>query len=194
MKGKTVWLILLAIIVLCAFLAPVVYDRIMKVLYPVAYEQSVLEHARKNELDPYLVLGLIKAESNFVCDAQSHKDAKGLMQLTDSTAEWVAGKMGMEGFTTDQLSDPEVNVSLGCWYLRHLLDIYDGDQTLALCAYNAGSGNVDKWLSDSRYSSNGVTLDTIPFPETEHYVQNTEKYTKQYKKLYPSLFDGLGVG
>lgn len=192
MKGKTVWLILLAIIVLCAFLAPVVYDRIMKVLYPVAYEQSVLEHARKNELDPYLVLGLIKAESNFVCDAQSHKDAKGLMQLTDSTAEWVAGKMGMEGFTTDQLSDPEVNISLGCWYLRHFLDTYDGDQTLALCAYNAGSGNVDKWLSDSRYSSNGVTLDAIPFPETEHYVQNTEKYTKQYKKLYPSLFDGLG--
>ncbi|HIV02877.1 MAG TPA: lytic transglycosylase domain-containing protein [Candidatus Aphodoplasma excrementigallinarum] len=164
----------------------------MKVLYPVAYEHTVLEHARKNELDPYLVLGLIKAESNFVCDAQSHKDAKGLMQLTDSTAEWVAGKMGMEGFTTDQLSDPEVNISLGCWYLRHLLNSYDGDQTLALCAYNAGSGNVDKWLSDSRYSSNGETLDAIPFPETENYVQNTEKYTKQYKKLYPSLFDGLG--
>ncbi len=192
MKGKTVWLILLAIIVLCAFLAPVVYDRIIKMLYPVAYEQTVLEHARRNELDPYLVLGLIKAESNFVCDAQSHKEAKGLMQLTDSTAEWVAGKMGMENFSVGQLSDPEVNISLGCWYLKHLLDSYDGDQTLALCAYNAGSGNVDKWLSDTRYSLDGETLDAIPFPETRNYVQNTEKYTKQYKKLYPSLFDKLG--
>lgn len=188
-KGKTVWLILLVIIVSCAFLIPVAYDRVMRILYPVAYEQTVLEHAQKNDLDPYLVLGLIKAESNFVSDAQSHKDAKGLMQLTDATAEWVAEKMGIEGFAVSQLTDPSVNISLGCWYLRHLLDSYDGDMTLALCAYNAGSGNVAKWLADKRYTPDGETLETIPFPETKNYVCNTEKYAEMYKKLYPTLFE-----
>ena len=188
-KGKVVWLVLLVVILLCAFLAPTAYDRVQRMMYPVAYEQIVKVNAEENELDPYLVLGLIKAESNFVSDAESHKEAKGLMQLTDSTAEWVAQKMGMEHFSIEQLSDPETNITLGCWYLRYLLDSYDGDMTLALCAYNAGSGNVGKWLGDERYSKNGETLDTIPFPETKSYVCNTEKYAEKYRKLYPRLFD-----
>lgn len=189
MKGKAVWLVLLGVILLCAFLVPTAYDRVQRMMYPVAYEQIVLEHAQANALDPYLVLGLIKAESNFVSDAQSHKEAKGLMQLTDATAEWVAQKMGLEHFSVEDLSNPETNIALGCWYLRHLLDSYDEDMTLALCAYNAGSGNVAKWLADERYSKDGETLGTIPFPETKSYVCNTEKYAEKYQKLYPRLFE-----
>lgn len=188
MKGKSVFCVVLTVVVILAFLIPVAYDGTMRVIYPVAYEQEVERFAHENNLDPYLVMALIKAESNFVCDACSYKDAKGLMQLTDSTAEWAAEKMGMTEFDISQLNDPSVNISLGCWYLRHLLDFYNGEVTLALCAYNAGSGNVGKWLANEEYSKNSETLDTIPFIETKNYVQNTEKYMSEYKKLYPNLF------
>ncbi|MBE7027336.1 MAG: lytic transglycosylase domain-containing protein, partial [Ruminococcaceae bacterium] len=106
----------------------------------------------------------------------------------DSTATWIAEKMGYKNFSASELSNPQKNIEIGCWYLRCLLDKYNGDTILALCAYNAGSGNVNAWLSNEQYSKDGKTLDNIPFSETRHYVANTQKYTEKYKKLYPDIF------
>lgn len=189
MKGKTAFAIIAIVVAAAIFAAPRIYNKIMRIIYPVDCADTVGTYAAKNELDPYLVLGLIKAESNFVSDACSHRGARGLMQLTESTAEWAAGKMQLENFDVSVLNEPETNIKIGCWYLKYLLDEYNGDIELALCAYNAGIGNVGKWLANDKYSSDGKTLDVIPFPETENYVMNTRKYMKKYIKLYPTLFD-----
>ena len=187
MKAKAIFIISLMLLISCAFAAPSIYKTVMKFIYPVADEEIIYKCATENELDPYLVLSVIKAESNFVSDALSHKDAKGLMQITDETGKWAAEKMGIEDFEVMDLNTPSINVSIGCWYLRDLLDKYDNNITLALCAYNAGSTNVSKWLANKKYSLDGKTLDEIPFNETKKYVENIEKYHKRYMQLYEDI-------
>lgn len=147
--------------------------------FPVAYSEYIVKYAAKNKLDPYLVMAVIKVESNFVPEAKSAY-AGGLMQLTEETAQWNAKKMGLESY---DYMDPETNIKIGCHYLRHLIDEYDNVDT-ALAAYNGGMGNVSKWLSDSRYSDDGETLKYIPFPETRNYVVKVNNNWENYKKLY----------
>lgn len=184
MSGKKKFLITLAALALLAAAAIPLGKAALKMLYPLPYQDLIVHHAEKNGLDAYLVAALIKAESNFIADASSHKDARGLMQLTDPTACWVAEKLGIADYSFDRLDDPDLNIALGCWYFAHLLEAYEGDTRLALCAYNAGMGNVDRWLRSDQYSSDGVCLDVIPYPETEHYVQNTMQYKEMYEMLY----------
>lgn len=188
MKGKALLaLVIAAFAIMAIFAAPHVYIGIEHFLYPIEHEKLICEYADMYELDVYTVLGLIKAESNFVSDAESHKGARGLMQLTEETAKWAAKKCGTDDFDVSDLNEPEMNIKLGCWYLSYLLDVYDGDLTLALCAYNAGSGNVARWLENEKYSKDGITLDEIPFEETKQYVIKTKEYSKKYKELYSDL-------
>lgn len=148
-------------------------------IYPVAYSEYIVKYAHKNGLDPFLVMAVIKQESNFVPDAASDY-AHGLMQLTPDTAEWNARAMGISDY--DYL-DPETNIEIGCHYLSYLIGTYENIDT-ALAAYNGGMGNVSTWLDDSSYSTDGVTLDYIPFPETRAYVEKVNKYWENYKSLY----------
>lgn len=135
-------------------------------------------------LDRYLVMALIKAESNYIYDAQSNV-AKGLMQITDETADWICEKLSIENA---DIEDPQTNINMGCYYLSYLLDYYD-DETLALAAYNAGMGNVNKWLLDEKYSKTGKTLDEIPFAETKKYIEKIEKGKNIYLNLYNNKED-----
>lgn len=162
---------------------------VLKMLFPTTYSDIIYEVSHKHETDPYLVLALIKAESNFVSDAQSIKDAVGLMQITEPTAQWIAEKTDFVQYSFDRVKNPEVNIAMGTWYLSYLTKLYDGNEKLALCAYNAGRGNVDKWLENASYSADGENLDMIPFPETDSYIRKIERYKQVYLKLYPNLFD-----
>ena len=152
--------------------------------------ESAIEMAKRNAqangLDKFLVAAVIKTESNFIHDAHSGK-ARGLMQLTDETAEWIAGKMGIE-FKTDDVDIPEINIKMGCWYLKYLIDKYDNVDT-ALAAYNGGMGNVSKWLADKRYSDDGKTLKYIPFEETRNYVKKVNSYKEIYEEKYKDLLN-----
>lgn len=147
--------------------------------FPVAYSEYIVKYAAKNKLDPYLVMAVIKVESNYVPEARSAY-AGGLMQLTEETARWNAAKLDIEDY---DYMDPETNIKMGCHYLRHLIDEY-GNTDTALAAYNGGMGNVNKWLDDPEYSSDGKTLDYIPFPETRNYVKKVNSNWENYKKLY----------
>lgn len=147
--------------------------------YPVAYNEYIVKYAREYKLDPYLVMAVIKVESNFVPEAESEY-AAGLMQLTEETAAWNAKEMGIKDY---DYKDPETNIRIGCHYLRYLIKKYDNTDT-ALAAYNGGMGNVSKWLDDERYSDDGVTLKYIPFSETRHYVRKVNENWENYKKLY----------
>ncbi|MDY3031112.1 MAG: lytic transglycosylase domain-containing protein [Clostridia bacterium] len=172
--------VLAAAAILIALIALITgYNTGQKTTYPVAYSEYIYKYANKNDLDPYLVMAVIKVESNFVPEAHSGY-AGGLMQLTEETAQWNADDMGITYF---DYMDPETNIMLGCHYLKHLIDTYDNIDT-ALAAYNGGMGNVASWLSDSRYSSDGKTLNDIPFPETKNYVVKVNDAWLHYKENF----------
>ena len=146
-------------------------------LFPSTYSQIVEKNAEEYELDKSLIMAIIKAESNFKRDAVSKKGAKGLMQVLDETALWCAGEMGTE---KPDLLNAKCNIEVGTFYFAYLLERYDGNEKNAIAAYNAGHGNVDKWLSDKNYSYDGENLDEIPFEETEKYVKKVSIYKKIY--------------
>ena len=148
-------------------------------LYPVKYLSSIRQNAGR--LNPSLVCAVIHAESRFKPDALSHKGAAGLMQVTDETAEWIASLMKTDDFEQEHIFEPDTNIAMGCYFLNWLMNYYDDDLTLALCAYNAGIGNVDRWLKDRRYSADGQSLDYIPFPETRRYVQRVTQNQRIYR-------------
>lgn len=156
----------------------------LKITHPFKYEQIVRNYAHEYRLDPLLVAAVINVESKFDPNAESNKGAKGLMQLMDETALWGSGETGMKTFESEQLFIPEINIRLGCWYLSRLLSQYDGNTAIALAAYNGGSGNVAKWLQDPLYSKDGKNLETIPFRETDAYVERVMKQYASYQELY----------
>lgn len=173
-KTAAVFLLVLAALWVC-------FVGLLKVAYPEKYKEHVFYYAHEYELDPYLVFSIMKSESGFDKNAASHKSAIGLMQITEETAEWIASKTGEQEY---DLADPETNIRFSCWYLQHLAETFSGDWRVMLAAYNAGSGNVSKWLADPRYSKDGKTLDEIPFGETKRYVNRVFNNYKIYIKLY----------
>lgn len=153
------------------------FETSQRIKYPVAYSDLIVKYADENDLDPYLVMAVIKVESNFVPDARSYI-AGGLMQLTEETAKWNAKDLEI---TKDyDYMEPETNIMFGCNYLRHLIDMYENIDT-ALAAYNGGMGNVNSWLSNGEYSDDGVTLKYIPFPETRNYVEKVNNSWEHYR-------------
>jgi len=131
--------------------------------YPIKYKTEIREAAALYSVDKVLVAGIINAESGFKKDAVSAKGAVGLMQIMPPTADYIAAQTGWgEGF---DLRDPRTNIMFGTYYLRYLLDKF-GDTKTALIAYNAGEGNVTRWLADARVA----VLTTSPYKETNAYV------------------------
>jgi Soluble lytic murein transglycosylase and related regulatory proteins (some contain LysM/invasin domains) len=176
-----IFLLFIALIVL-------VLDNTAHLMFPLKYKEYITEYSKKNKVDPYLVLAVIKVESNFDPDAVSRKNARGLMQISEKTGAWGAEKLKLESYNAESLFDPETNISLGCWYLNVLSKEFNGNQQLILAAYNGGSGNVNDWLKNEIYSSSGKSLDKIPFKETEIYVKKVQNYLLIYKKLYENFF------
>ncbi len=156
---------------------------VKKLIYPLKYEDIIYKYSEKYSLDPYLVMGVISAESRFDPNAVSHRDAKGLMQIKDDTARWCAEKFNTD-VSAENLFDPETNIAIGCAYINYLLQIFGGEAETALAAYNGGQGNVSSWLGDGRYSSDGKRLYKIPFGETERYVEKVLARQQIYWKLY----------
>lgn len=154
-----------------------------KVLFPFKHEKAINKYCEEYDLDPYFVLSVIKAESKFKPDARSNKNAVGLMQITEDTAEWIAKEMNLNDYTPDKLYDEDYNIKMGCWYLNNLRNEF-GDMDLVIAAYNAGRGNVNEWLNNSEYSEDGKRLSYIPYSETKNYVDKVNTYYQVYKFLY----------
>ena len=157
---------------------------ILKMVYPLKYQQEVYRCSNEFGIDPMLVFAVMKAESNFDKYAVSGKGAKGLMQITDKTGIWAADKMGIKDFTPANLFIPYTNIRIGCWYLGKLKKQFDGDITLAITAYNGGSGRVQEWLRNEELSSTGKSLEKIPFGETDKYVKKVLREYEIIKYIY----------
>jgi soluble lytic murein transglycosylase len=149
-------------------------DVYLRARYPLEYEHIVRTHARNHDLDPALVAAVVYVESRFDPNARSAAGAVGLMQLLPETAKGIALRTGGARFVVADLRDPEINVRYGTWYLDHLRARYDSTR-LALAAYHAGQGNVDRWRSQ------GVGIE---FAETRDYVSEVERLTRVYGDAY----------
>ena len=172
----------LALLVLfIVIIAPVFW----RVLYPMPYRSSIESYSGEYDLDPRLVAAVIKVESNFRPDAASHKGARGLMQVIPTTGDWIATQIGLPNFSDARLYDPDVNIRLGCWYLRNLLTEFKGQLPIALAAYNGGRGNVQNWLATGAWTGKEEDITQIPFSEPRGYVWKVLKVYAVYQELYP---------
>jgi soluble lytic murein transglycosylase len=163
---------------------PLFHHAVREISLPLRHEDIVRQQAQQKGLDPALLAAVIYAESRFRDGQTSAAGAQGLMQLTPDTARYIAHKSGGTAFELDDLATPQVNISYGAWFLRYLLNRYDGNRAFALAAYNAGSGNVDRWIAAARARGEALTADAIPFTETRAYVASVERARHEYRDAY----------
>lgn len=153
--------------------------------YPMKYQKAVEKYCKQYDVDKYLVYSVMKQESNFKKDAVSRAGARGLMQITEDTFNWLSVKMKVDKYEYDDLFDPEVNIMYGVFFISYLQDRFEDDKTVT-AAYNAGINVTRRWLKDERYSDDGISLKYIPYKETSNYVEivnkNHEKYIEIYEK------------
>lgn len=167
-----------------AFFAADARRAVNAVVLPLNHEDIIRQQARDKGLDPFLIAGVIYAESRFREGRVSGAGAEGLMQITPATAADIARKSGGIAFETKDLHTPQVNIAYGSFYLKYLLDRYGGNETLAIAAYNAGYGNVDRWVANSSGQGRDFTAGEIPFSETRAYVDKVLKARDDYRDSY----------
>ncbi len=158
-------------------------DPVLEITLPLRHEDIIRQQAADKDVDAALIAAVIYEESKFR-DQTSHAGARGLMQITPQTAEYIARKSGGTRFEQGDLATPQINIAYGSFYLRYLLDRYDGNYALAIAAYNAGETNVDKWVSDAGGPDAFKTDQDIPFPETRAYVENVMERRGEYRDTH----------
>ena len=159
-------------------------ENIGKRLYPFYYRDTITNQSIIYSLDPLFIAALIKAESDFDPNATSDAGAIGLLQIMPDTGYWIAEKMNLSDFTPQQLYHPDTNIKMGIWYLSDLNKEFDNKQILVLAAYNAGRGNVAKWIEEKELNGQENDVNKIPFPETRNYIRKVLFNYQLYKYLY----------
>ncbi len=144
---------------------------------PLRHEDIIRQQAAEKGVDASLLAAVIYSESRFH-DQTSHAGARGLMQITPATATDIEKQSGGTTFRVADLSDPQINISYGTFYLRDLLQRYRGNEVAALAAYNAGPGNADSW------GGSGMSIDDIPTSETRGYVAEVLGKQQDYRHNY----------
>lgn len=182
---KRVLLVLLIGLITILFLKS---DWLATMMYPIYYKDDIRASASNYGVEPHLVAAIIRSETNYKTGKDSKKGALGLMQIMPNTATWVVQKAGFKEVTEDVLRHrADVSIEVGSWYLKSLHQQFDQNSIAAIAAYNAGPGNVRKWLDTGVWDGQLKTVDQIPFGETRHYVQRVIYYYNKYKGIYPSF-------
>ncbi len=175
-KYITVYLKVFLLLVLMIFI-------IANFVYPIYYRNSVKQYSTEYDVDEFLIYSIIKAESGHNKDAVSPKGATGLMQIMDSTAIDVMNRLKIEE-DLDRLTDPDFNIRIGTYYVKYLLERYDGNIDKAIAAYNAGLSNADRWQEDA---NDEEFLQNIDIKETREYVKRVNQNNTVYEFLYGQL-------
>lgn len=153
-----------------------VSQQTMRLYFPLWFFEIV--NRKDNQVDPLLILSLIRQESAFNTEARSVVGARGLMQVMPATARSIAS------VRTQSLMDPKTNINVGTKYFLKRLNQYGGDVELTLAAYNAGFSRVDQWIKRYPTDNKLLFLDFIPFRETREYVSSILRNYYWYVKLY----------
>lgn len=160
------------------------FPALARIYYPYRFRDVIEKNAELHGIDPLLVAAVIRVESRFHPEAESEKGALGLMQIMPSTAEWIAEQVGVDGFTTGMLLDPETNIRFGCWYLASLSKEFNGRLPVVIASYNGGRGHVSRWLAEGTWSGEYADRAQIPFGETRHFLTRVWRTYRVYKYLY----------
>jgi len=184
--AKTIIKIVLSIILIAILVVGLVFSQklYLKKAYPVKYSEYVEKYSQEYDLDPYFVYSIIRTESDFSKNALSSVGARGLMQITEETFDWIKGKLKDTESSFDSMYDEETAIRYGTYLLYYLKQTLGSEQNL-LCGYHAGVNRAKGWLEDSEISQNGeIIVDSIPYPDTKQYVKKVMKTFEIYKKLY----------
>lgn len=174
-------LVVLALVLLALPLLLEVQETVRRFTHPLLYEQTIRAAAVENGVEPALAAAVIRTESRFDEEVRSSRGAYGLMQILPETARFISERGGVGG----DYRNPETNIRMGTWYLGYLQDRYEGDERMALAAYNSGEGQVDGWISEGGFD---VARD-IPFEETREYVEDVLEARETYAELYGRNLD-----
>ncbi|MEH2457178.1 lytic transglycosylase domain-containing protein [Nostoc sp.] len=158
--------------------------------YPFPYLREIQKWSTERKLNPLLVTALIRQESRFEPKIKSIANATGLMQLLPSTAQWIAPQIKVD-IKTINLENPNDNIMLGTWYLDHTHQQYNNNSLLAIASYNAGPGNVSKWLQTQTTQDPDQFVEEIPFDETKNYVRQVFGNYWNYLRLYNPEISGI---
>src|ERR1700726_3917939 len=186
MSRRTPWTIaalalgVLLVAVIASQLGSAAHSRAL----PLSEASVIRKQAAAKHLDPALIAAVIYAESKFN-PRPSSAGAEGLMQILPETAYFIAHLSGGSRFTAGDLATPRINVAYGSYYLRYLLDHSNGNEMLAVAAYNGGLANVDSWVARANAAGRTLTVAAIPFGETRAYVQRVLDAQQTYRATYP---------
>lgn len=153
----------------------------LSVAFPLAWFDTIEREARKYQLNPFLVAGLIWQESQYKPDIQSWVGATGLMQIMPATATQIAKALNLKNY---DLKDPETNLRMGTWYLHSSHQTFTGHSLFAVAAYNAGAGAVLRWKKQFAHLPYDAWVESIPYPETRDYVKKVFTAYGVYQSLY----------
>ena len=164
--------------------------------HSIEHLEIVEKYSASYNVPKEIVFAVIKTESGFDQNAISSAGASGLMQMTESTFLWLTGSEHLnEGLKFEDLSDPDVSIRYGTYYISYLCDRFKNEDTgvadwnTVFAAYNGGEGNVEGWLKNPAYSNEKGELIHIPFDETRSYVHKVNEAIEAYKMLYPEIFN-----
>ncbi|MFP4016462.1 MAG: lytic transglycosylase domain-containing protein [Halanaerobiales bacterium] len=181
-RKKRAFIILVVLIVSMLILSQL--NWFWRLIYPLQYDNIIIINAEEYSIDPALVAAMIFVESKYITSASSHRGARGLMQIMPDTGFWIAEQLDISGFSEEMLYDPAINIMFGCWYISNLNQQFNEQLLVVLAAYNAGRGNVKKWLENNNWVGRNATLDDLPFEETRNYIKQVVAVYARYKKIY----------
>lgn len=184
-KRPVAILIIICVSIIIGIIANEIWNAIDRKTHPISYNEIICRYSAEYNVPDYVIYAVIKVESDFDPEAISSAGAVGLMQMMPSTFDWLTGDEHLaEHLPSKKLEDPEVSIRYGTYYLSYLYKKFDYNWDTAFAAYNAGEGNVRKWLCDPEYSDGEGNLTKIPFTETKNYVSKVNDAIDMYKKLY----------
>jgi soluble lytic murein transglycosylase len=174
-----------AVAIAWAIVAAIMPAWYARLLYPLNNIPTLQAAAQREQLDPALIAAVIQVESKWDPDAVSHAGAMGLMQLEPSTAQFISSQRNSPPGAPGRLSDSDVSINYGAWYLRYLID-RTGSVPAALVAYNAGEHNLAIWRANAHAAGRTFAVPRdVPFPETRAFVQNVLHDAGIYRRAYP---------
>lgn len=155
-----------------------------RLMYPIKYREEIEAASLNSGVDPLLVAAVIRVESNYRPELESPKGAIGMMQVMPDTAQWITERDGIRPYKLEDLKKTAVNIKIGTSYLNYLHQQFQYDTVKAIASYNAGPGNVNKWLGNEIWDGRLETVEDIPFWETRKYVTKVMYYYKKYEEIY----------
>ncbi len=185
--------IVVSVVLLICVVTLITSNQFWRWMYPIGYQPTIQQAASFTHIDPLLVASVIRVESKFHTHDVSHAGAIGLMQLMPDTAVWIvtqmnktgeAQRMQITGHTASELSVPNINIQIGTWYIRYLIERFNGNEVAAIAAYNGGPKRVGQWLAQGVWNGQLNTISDIPVGETRHFVDRVFYNYDLYKRIY----------